>query len=137
MTIGMLRGEKVACSRIPRRRVSCEMRSFWQDVRVGARSLRRSPGFSIVAALTLALGIGATSAVFTIVNAVLLEGLPYREPERLVLLRGRMEKDGKTEEWPLGYQDLQDLQALGEQRDAFEMLSPVTGARPFNLTAGE
>ncbi|HKG92152.1 MAG TPA: hypothetical protein VKA84_09685, partial [Gemmatimonadaceae bacterium] len=108
------------------------MDGFWHDVRVGLRGLRRSPGFSLVAALTLALGIGATSAVVTIANAVLLRGLPYREPERLVMLRGRMEKDGKSDEWPLGYQD---LEALAGEREAFEALSPVSGARPFNLSA--
>ena len=60
------------------------MESFWQDVRYGLRVLGRNPGFSALAVLTLALGIGANTAIFSILDPLLLRKLPVRSPDELV-----------------------------------------------------
>ena len=66
--------------------------TFWQDVKFGARSLRRSPGFAVTAILTLALAIGANTAIFTVVNRVFLRPLPYPDSDRIVQVHERTER---------------------------------------------
>jgi putative ABC transport system permease protein len=76
------------------RKGGMRMESLWQDLRFGARMLGKRPAFTLIAVLTLALGIGASTAIFSVVNGVLLRPLPFAEPERIVTLWEHNPKDG-------------------------------------------
>ncbi|HET7101954.1 MAG TPA: ABC transporter permease, partial [Terriglobia bacterium] len=66
------------------------LQELWQDIRYGLRQLRRNPGFTAVAVITLALGIGANTAIFSVVDGVLIHSLPFKDPDRLVVLYQRV-----------------------------------------------
>ena len=74
---------------------------LWRDVRFGLRELRQSPGFAITAILTLALGVGANTAVFSVMNAVLLRSLPVSDPQRVVYVKtsGAPRHASNTGDW--------------------------------------
>jgi putative ABC transport system permease protein len=97
------------------------MRAFLQDLRFGARVLRKRPGFTAVAAFALALGIGANTAIFSVVEAVLLRPLPYDRPEQLVL----MYEDGRDVQnrW-VSYPNFLDWRARNR---SFEAMSTTRG----------
>jgi len=108
------------------------MEAFWKDVRHALRMLRRSPGFTLAALLTLTLGIGANAAVFSVVNSVLLRPLPYAEPGRLVLLSTNNKTFGPGI-WPVSYPNFVDYR---EQNRALEAMA-VTRNVTYNMTDSE
>src|SRR5829696_3588748 len=110
------------------------MRTLLNDVRYAVRTLARQPGFAAVAVLTLALGIGANTAIFSVIDAALLRSLPYREPARLVhLWETKRSRDFERRE--ASYPDFLDWRAQGAE--VFEGLAGYTG-RPVTLAdAGE
>ncbi|HEY7335963.1 MAG TPA: ABC transporter permease [Bryobacteraceae bacterium] len=89
---------------------------FGSDVRHALRGLRHNRGFAAIALLTLALGTGATTVMFSVVDGVLLKPLPYREAERLVAINGSTEKYG--ENWGFSYLDFLDVQRQSQSLDA-------------------
>jgi putative ABC transport system permease protein len=95
--------------------------TFWQDLRFGGRTLARNPGFASIAVLTLALGIGANAAIFSVINAVLLRPLPWREPDRAVMIWSKWVSfdktwvaSGEVVDYRRRSQTLQEIAAWGE-----------------------
>jgi putative ABC transport system permease protein len=106
------------------------MQTLWQDLRYGARMLLKNPSFTLIAVLTLALGIGANTAIFSVVDAVLLRPLAFKEPDKLVII-GR----GPTRESvnSISYPEFTDVK---EQNQVFEEVAASSvGDREFDLAS--
>src|SRR5438067_13878962 len=105
------------------------MSTFWQDIRYGVRMLIKAPGFTIIALLTLALGIAATTAIFTVVDAVLLRKLPINDPSRVVVIHNQLPKVNLTRTQVCAPQYV----VYSRATNAFGATAAMTG-RNFNLT---
>src|SRR6185312_9426951 len=106
------------------------MRNFIQDLRYGIRMMVKRPGFTLIAALTLALGIGANTAIFSAVNAVLLTPLPFPESQQLVDLSETFKPNG------YGSVSVPNLEDWKSQNTVFAGTSPYSFTS-FNLEAGD
>lgn len=104
-----------------------------QDLRFGLRMLRKNPGFTIVAVLTLALGIGANTAIFSVVNAVLLRPLPYADANRLVMVWATDERRGVKED-VTSFPNFEDWRA---QSKSFQAIAAFTGRSAVVSLGGE
>jgi putative ABC transport system permease protein len=105
------------------------MQTLWQDLRYGARMLLKNPGFTLVAVITLALGIGANTAIFSVVNAVLLRPLPYPHAERMVYVLGGSLSDPKLE-GSYSPHNFTDMRSRNQSFDSYSAFSYVS----FTLT---
>lgn len=103
------------------------MQTLIQDFRYAVRMLLKNPGFTAITVLTLALGIGANTAIFSVVNAALLRSLPYPEPDRLVVA---FSKTKGTQRGDMSWADLQDMRAQSRLFDSLAVFSPQS----VNLT---
>ncbi len=105
------------------------MESFWSDLKYAARDFRQSPGFALIAVLTLALGIGANTAIFTVAKSVLLNPLSYPDSDRVMVVMESNPEGGlpRFSVAPLNYRDFHD------QSRSFERMAAVSGDN-FNLT---
>ena len=102
------------------------MQTLWQDLRYGARMLRKQPGFTLIAILSLALGIGANTGVFSLVNTLLLRSLPVENPQQLMAVNLTMNKG--TEYVSSSYPNYKDL------RDRNDVLAGLVAYRPTTLS---
>ena len=116
------------------------MHTLWQDLRYAWRMLLKKPAFSAVAVFTLALGIGANSAIFSVANAVLWERLPYKDPERLVIVWETIPRTGLTENTPapVNYTGWREQNEIFENLAAWQIqLANLTGAGEPEQIAGQ
>jgi putative ABC transport system permease protein len=104
---------------------------LWQDLRYGARMLSKNPGFTLIAVVTLALGIGANTAIFSVVNAVLIRAFPYRDADRLVIVWEKFRLSEANTVSPANFFDWQ------EQNQVFEGMAAFADTRVNFIGDGE
>src|SRR3982751_947585 len=109
------------------------MTSILQDLRYGVRVLWKSPGFTVTAILALALGIGANTAIFSVVNAILLQPLPYEKPEQLVRIGSANARTGDV----MGSFSPQDFYDWRARNTVFESIAAYDGWSPSLTGVGE
>jgi len=109
------------------------LESIWGDVKYALRQLRKSPGFAVTAVLTLALGIGANTAVFSVVDAVLLRPLPYKNPDRLVVVWQTDAAHRGTGAWFDTYREFEEWQRTSRSFEEIAALSWATGGKTLLL----
>jgi predicted permease len=109
------------------------MQALIQDFRYGLRMLAKNPGFTTVAVLTLALGIGACTAMFSLVNAVLLRPLPFHEPERLVWIQNDLQGDTLSHS-TMRVDNFLDYRAQAKSFEALAAYSPFSEGNRYSLT---
>jgi len=108
-----------------------------QDLRYAVRGLARRPGFTAVAVLTLAIGIGATTAIFSAVHTLILQPLPFREPDRLMKVSLTAPPVGKLPAMTDMVWSYPKFQLFRDQQQVFESVTLSSGGRQFNVTGGE
>ena len=124
--MGPIESSKEACRDVRPTRL---VRDLAADLRYAGRAFRRNPGFAALATLVMALGIGANTAVFSVVDAVLLRPLPYDDPDRIVTLNTAFLTSGQT-------QGLVSIANFRDQSSTFEAMATYRGGE-FPVTPGE
>src|SRR5690348_8491956 len=122
-------GLSAACENYREQRGLPFFETLLQDLRYGARNLRKSPGFTAVAVITLALGIGANTAIFSIINAVLLRPLPYKDQDRLVQL---WETEAAPGNYPFAGPDYLDWEKQTKTLEASNVYTYPMGVNASN-----
>jgi len=116
------------------------MDTLLQDIRYGLRVIVKNPGVSVIAILTLALGIGANSAIFSVVNAVMLRSLPYEQPERIMFLNNAPLSLGSSlsvQQWFDWKDHAKSFESLAAFRATGEGVNLTTGGEPDRINATE